>query len=704
MRNLAGAAWLIGLSIFALISCQSTQPRAAKNPVPDSKQKNDPSLEYDRFNIAYVEGLAVPDNFENQLCFDLDKGGFPEISLGWEQQEGHATENFAVTGVIKYDVPRVSYPFNPSLAALPDGFLFAFRFDCTERTPNHFQSYTLVSELDQDLRPRGHLQFLRRPSAKDPKVESHTAEDLRLFNWHGTMWAIANDNFDGVDTTWVTRRQTLYRLEKVAGKWTATEVTQFKRPQHSSLAGPEKNWTSLSVGPSSGPLVFNYFLQPHPEYVTAEQGKATDQLKETHLSYRCDTSSPWPDALGALRGGTPAIWLADRQKYLSFFHTVEQIPSGKFYHMGAFLISPDNFCITDISAGPLSYPGMYDEKKGFWANLAGPDTQVVFPMGIVDTKYKGQASLLLSLGVNDSALKIFVLKREETLAGLINTDDAMAQRLRQGPVETLEGQEKEAFAAFVKAHKITASLTTSPTRIKYLRPLINSLAQEPLLSRIYLALPLAFGKKKESYSIPSWLNDKTFPKLKILRPTEDIGPISKMIFAVRDLRAEGDPDAVVISVDDDTGYARDTYAQLIKHVMLNPRAVVGGSSQPLKFWDIDNTQAHHWSAGKESKVIEGFGAIAYRVGLVDDGLMEKVARANRYCFASDDIVISFALDRKGVERLRIGNAFMGIDKNFQYTWGFGRDALHKGAGLSEQTAGDLNALKYQKCNEFLKTN
>ena len=80
--------------------------------------------------------------------------------------------------------------------------------------------------------------------------------------------------------------------------------------------------------------------------------------------------------------------------------------------------------------------------------------------------------------------------------------------------------------------------------------------------------------------------------------------------------------------------------------------------------------------------------------------MEKIAMSNKYCFVSDDIVISFVLDHTGIKKVKLNNQYIGIDKNFPFTYGFGLDALHKGGGL-EESALDLNKEKYQKCNEYL---
>jgi hypothetical protein len=459
--------------------------------------------DYDIHNIAYIEGVALPDNFENTLCERLD-GEFPVLSLQTKTTTLSTAQHPFIREVISYyladGVNSIKYPFNPGLVALADGYLLAFRFDCTERTKKAFgtdiQSYTLLAELDSHLQPRGPLQYLHRPTVvANPTGESHNAEDMRLFTWQGKIYGLVNDNLNGLDTKWTTRHQFLYLLEKDKEVWKITHTWELKHPRYHRFE-PEKNWTPLVGNPHDHSLVFNHSLWGSPTYVTsAEFGTQAVHL-EMNLSYRCGTHTPWDgDSYGKLRGGTPALWLADQHKYFAFFHSVSE-HNGKQYAIGAYEISPENNCIIDISPAPISYPGMFDEPKGFWVKLAGAESNAIFPMGLVDGHFQGASVFLLSVGVQDSTLKIFVLDRAATLASMVNTDKAMGQRLQQAPVEILVDEEKHQFDTFVSTHKIVVSMTTSPTRIHQIQPLLDALAQDPLLSTIYLALPETYGRNK----------------------------------------------------------------------------------------------------------------------------------------------------------------------------------------------------------------
>ena len=101
-------------------------------------------------------------------------------------------------------------------------------------------------------------------------------------------------------------------------------------------------------------------------------------------------------------------------------------------------------------------------------------------------------------------------------------------------------------------------------------------------------------------------------------------------------------------------------------------------------------------------VIEGFGAIAYRAGLVDVDLMKQLSDKTHFskdCFASDDLVISFSLALSGVDRLKVRNTYLSTDNIVQFDYGFEGDALHKGAGLdgNHLNPAQVNEEKYTKC-------
>jgi hypothetical protein len=153
-----------------------------------------------------------PKNFDNELCINLKKNHFPNIYLSRKDESNKLFSYPKIKKIFSYTIPGVVYGYNPSIVSIPGGYLFSIRFDCTEITNSIFQHYTILSELDKNLNTRGVIQKMRFPSAKDPSLESHNVQDLRLFEWNDAIYVFGNDNFDGYTQEFNGRRQHLYKF------------------------------------------------------------------------------------------------------------------------------------------------------------------------------------------------------------------------------------------------------------------------------------------------------------------------------------------------------------------------------------------------------------------------------------------------------------------------------------------------------------
>jgi len=268
---------------------------------------------------------------------------------------------------------------------------------------------------------------------------------------------------------------------------------------------------------------------------------------------------------------------------------------------------------------------------------------------------------------------------------------------------------------YLKKHKIYISLTTSPERISKLIHIINTLDLNNV-EEVLINVPLKYGRNGSSYTIPPELEHH--PKVRIIRPELDLGPITKLLPGI-EYAKQKDPNSTVITIDDDTGYPNGFISELIYHSVHNEGSVVGGSGQDGKFWGFDNQLPAHAKKGSSAcpadgdgvyhcDVVEGFGGIAYRPKYVNTDLMKRFSNRefSKDCFVSDDLVISYVLAHSGVDRIRVHNEYIGPSRQHQFSWGFGADALHKGAGLAGESASpsveDVNTRKYQECLKKLK--
>jgi hypothetical protein len=211
-------------------------------------------------------------------------------------------------------------------------------------------------------------------------------------------------------------------------------------------------------------------------------------------------------------------------------------------------------------------------------------------------------------------------------------------------------------------YKVIVSLTTSPSRLKLLEPAIESfLKQEYVPHQIEINLPMKY-KNKEEYIIPDFLLPNPdgsgqclkYPTVKIFRQDQDIGPATKIIPTI--LRYKNDPDAYVISFDDDHKYPDKMVSTLLKGLKLygdkNVYTIGGinmhvGAKMTLEGFNPYVTG--------QVDVVEGVFGVLYNPRLFDDDLIpyfEKIIKCKE-CLTSDDITISNYLAMKNIKIIRL---------------------------------------------------
>ena len=280
------------------------------------------------------------------------------------------------------------------------------------------------------------------------------------------------------------------------------------------------------------------------------------------------------------------------------------------------------------------------------------------------------------------------------------TADEQAQCLANLPKEDV--MQHPQVAHFLSRNKVYVSLTTSPSRIERVATTLKSLNLD-LIDTIFVSLPEKF-RDKETYTIPDALRNS--PKVRIMQGGSDLGPIMKLLPTVLEVRRLGQPDAIVITIDDDVGYSADVLGQLLKHAVLY-NAPAGGKGMNIDFWDIRSelwperlVRSPACYSGYDvtyCDALEGYGAVAYPVRLIDVDLLKSLTLTSKACKTADDIVISYGLAKRGVPKILVGKLpFFGSIMPFDH--GFGEDALHRGSGfLGSAASGDTNAERYRTC-------
>jgi len=200
--------------------------------------------------------------------------------------------------------------------------------------------------------------------------------------------------------------------------------------------------------------------------------------------------------------------------------------------------------------------------------------------------------------------------------------------------------------------KIIVSLTTSPTRLKLLEPVIQSiLRQEHPIEGIEINLPLKY-KNKEEYEIPSFLSK--YDKVKIYRQDNDIGPATKIVPTI--MRYLTSPDIYIVSLDDDHRYPKEIVGTLVKGIaMYGDKNVytIGGINMYVgaKF-TLESVNVYKTAP---VDVLEGVFGVLYNPRLFTpefETYMNFVIQSKE-CLTSDDITLSNYLAWKKIIIMRL---------------------------------------------------
>jgi len=200
--------------------------------------------------------------------------------------------------------------------------------------------------------------------------------------------------------------------------------------------------------------------------------------------------------------------------------------------------------------------------------------------------------------------------------------------------------------------RIIASLTTIPSRISRMRPVIEAiLAQTTPIEHIEINVPTTCIRTGEDYVVPEWFADFQ-GKLKVFQ-TRDDGAITKIAPTL--LRHFGEEDLWLWSVDDDAVYPPYQLAKLADRAASLGKTDVIWSRHGGTLDAADNIS--FWQGERDVDMFEGFGGIVYPPGTLNNAaeFAEYVARtsANADCRLSDDIVLSYYFREVRQPALRI---------------------------------------------------
>lgn len=208
--------------------------------------------------------------------------------------------------------------------------------------------------------------------------------------------------------------------------------------------------------------------------------------------------------------------------------------------------------------------------------------------------------------------------------------------------------------------RVIVSLSTLPDRIGRLQPTLESLLnQSRPPDEIVLAIPRFSVRQKRDYKIPDYVLQ--VPRLRVLRCEKDWGPATKFIAVVRDELAAGRGKTLIMVVDDDRIYPRNSLELYLHYHAELPDAVLcfrGGAIPRSLNWRHCRIEfGVDLQAPKPTAVITGCGSYLIQPRFFDDSLWDY-SNAPEGAFYMDDMWISGSLERRGVERYVIPASHM----------------------------------------------
>jgi hypothetical protein len=220
----------------------------------------------------------------------------------------------------------------------------------------------------------------------------------------------------------------------------------------------------------------------------------------------------------------------------------------------------------------------------------------------------------------------------------------------------------------VRQQRMVVSLTTSPKRIKNIKPVIESMMRQTLSpDRIYINLPHVFKRDGSTFDdIPEFL--KNNGRVYINR-CDDVGPATKVLGCVN---LEKD-DTIILSIDDDIYYPDNLLEYYMEYFNKFEGCCITGTT----FMYLQNKK--EYLPLKRCEILEGFSGVLYRNSMLKDFDIKSMDKLPKECLLGDDFLLSNHLRKKGIEILALTRDDKVVQKIKPYWYGLKGDALHKGA-------------------------
>ena len=207
--------------------------------------------------------------------------------------------------------------------------------------------------------------------------------------------------------------------------------------------------------------------------------------------------------------------------------------------------------------------------------------------------------------------------------------------------------------------KIIATLTTLPSRIAFIEPVLKSiLDQSRPPDEVHLQLPKHGLKEDRGYQLPDFL--ARYPQVRVMECEKDHGPATKWLPPLNYL--QGQP-VLLLVMDDDCFYPPTMVEKLFSHYQEDEKRVycsTGGrlKGRHIQAFQVDRFQ-HHGALTiitDNKKVlsvdtVQGFSLILFDVNLI--AAKGSLLTEHDLSGLADDILLSGLFEQSGIDRMQI---------------------------------------------------
>ena len=192
------------------------------------------------------------------------------------------------------------------------------------------------------------------------------------------------------------------------------------------------------------------------------------------------------------------------------------------------------------------------------------------------------------------------------------------------------------------AMRIVATMTTIPSRIERIEPVIEAvLNQSKPVAHLEINIPQFCRRTGEDYRIPDWLASNR--KVRIYR-TEDYGPITKVAPTL--LRYDVDPDTYIWSVDDDCVYPQNQLEILCRSHHKGTHRILTRYGGVLH----DDGAVQFLYGQSNVSMLEGFGGVLYPPSCIKSDFRRFIEQTScdQDCVKNDDIVLAMYFNHHAI--------------------------------------------------------